>query len=154
MTSASPRKYQLVAPMNLYDWKQRGNIYVWRYDKNPRNYYGWHLTADSMGCESLIELLLEFMPSESGFFRTIRLAKPTHNQYRVPGCKNKIVAETKLVMSKSDISEDWDISNSEGKLKIHLGTDQIEKFVSGVNDVKNGKGDYSINGLWFWWNLD
>jgi hypothetical protein len=141
--------------MNINKWKQSGNIYIWKYRSNPRNYPGWHLNADKQGCDSLIEFLSLLSDEDSGLKRTINLSKPDSRQYNVPTSQYKVKAEAKLVIIKSPKENDFHFSYDSDKLTLNIGGSQIPEFVRGLTDVANGKGDYCIGDdgqeLWFWW---
>lgn len=38
-------------------WQQKGNLYLWRYQPENRNYPGLHITGDSDGLKSLAPLI-------------------------------------------------------------------------------------------------
>jgi hypothetical protein len=141
--------------MNINKWKQSGNIYIWRYRDNPKNYQGWHLSANNSGCISISELLQALIDSPPEANRTVQLSVPTDKQFCVPNCNRKPIAETKLRMVKSGISEEWSLTKNEDKLQLDIGTVYLHKFISGLADIQRNKGDYFIGRkdqeLWFWW---
>jgi hypothetical protein len=141
--------------MNINEWKQTGKIYVWRYRDNPKNYRGWHMTANKSGCKSALNLLQTFTHSSIEFWRTIQLSVPTSDQYGVPNCSSKPIAESKLVINKNEKPDFWKLENKDDKLFLEMGINYIHKLMSGVTDIQNNKGDYFIGSkgqeLWFWW---
>ncbi len=141
--------------MNINKWKQSGNIYIWRYQDNPKNYRGWHLSANNSGCISISELLQALIDSPPEAYRTVQLSVPTDKQFCVPNCKRKPISETKLIIVKSGIPDEWTLTNNEDKLQLNIGTVYLHKFISGIADIQRGEGDYFIGRkdqeLWFWW---
>ena len=140
--------------MDLIEWKQTGKIFIWRYDGNPKNYRGWHMSADKLGCKSLLELLEIYKQYNTDVWRTLQLSTPTSEQYLVPSRRFIPIIESKLTIQKNENSEFWKIEKIRSKLMIETGTNNLAKLISGVNDVMNNKGDYFIGSkgqeLWFW----
>ena len=141
--------------MNINKWKQSGNIYIWRYQDNPRNYPGWHLSANNSGCISFSELLQALIDSPPEANRTVQLSVPTEKQFCVPNCNRKPIAETKLRIKRSGNTDKWALTKNEDKLQLDIGIVYLQKFISGIADIQQGKGDYCIGRdnqeLWFWW---
>ena len=145
--------------MNINQWKQKGEIYLWRYVGNPINYAGWHLSCNKEGCESFLELLGCFVGSSENAKRTVNISAPKNNQLKVPNCNGKFRSPPKLFISyDSKNNEAWDFSEETEKVALSVGKMYLEKIKSGVSDVSQGKGDYSIGEkgkeLWFWWSLN
>jgi hypothetical protein len=49
-----------MADPDIEKWTQRGSILLWHYEGFPKNYCGYHLTADQDGCVFLIGLVERF----------------------------------------------------------------------------------------------
>jgi hypothetical protein len=144
--------------MNTNKWKQSGTVYLWRYEENPKNYRGWHLTADSEGVRSLLELIDLMLKSNDEASRTIKTDIPTENELKVPNCKKKAISTTKIVLlNKKDNSDYWSISEAPGVVTLEAGDKALGQLKDGLIDIQNNKGDYFIgeNGheLWFWWYI-
>ena len=141
--------------MSIKKWKQSGNVYIWRYQDNPKNYPGWHLSANNAGCMSISELLRAFIDSPPETNRTVQLSVPTEKQFCVPNCNRRPIPETKLRITKSGIPDEWALKNIEDKLQLDIGTVYLQKLISGIADIQQQKGDYCIGHthqeLWFWW---
>ncbi len=141
-------------------WKQSGRISLWRYTENERNYPGWNLNADSVGCKSLLELV-DALVAESCGSRTINLTEPSQAQLRVPGNTGGAAAwvvPVKLRVTISDARSDWHFPQDLDPARIEFGSDWVAPLREGVASMSAGRGDYSIgndkNGslkLWFWW---
>ena len=142
--------------MSVNNWKQKGNIYLWRYAGNPKNYSGWHLTGDNEGVESLLELLGLMLEENSGSNRTFRLSKPGMDITSVVGCRDRMIAESKVKFCY-EVSEatELNINPNSDDFEIVINRNSTNHLIFGLKDVKNGKGDYSTgqkqNKLWFWW---
>ncbi len=56
---------------------------------------------------------------------------------------------------KSGIPDEWTLTNNEDNLQLDIGAVYLHKFISGIGDIQQGKGDYCIGRkdqeLWFWW---
>ena len=147
-----------------YRWKQRGIISLWRYTENSRNYTGWHLSADAVGCASLLELLQALTASPESAYRTVHVTPPSPTTLKVPNFRSaKWVAPTKWRIAfepNKEATSLWNIETQQDSMNLTLGGTMIQELASGVKDISRGEGDYSIGGsdrqprLWFWWWLD
>lgn len=142
--------------MNTNTWKQSGNVYLWRYEENPRDLQGWHLTADPKGVLSLLELIDRMLKSNGEVRRTIKSTTPTNNELRVPSRIKKAISAAKIVLlNKKDASEYWRISEAQGVVTLEAGDRTLGRLKDGLIDIQNNRGDYFIgekgNELWFWW---
>ncbi len=145
--------------MNTNKWKQSGRLYLWRYEDNPKNYCGWHLTADSEGVRSLLELIGLMLKSKDESYRTIKLYQTTGHELRVPNCRSRAISCSKLILkNKKDNEDNWNISDQQGIATIVAGDDSLSNLMAGLLDIQRGRGDYFIgtNGheLWFWWYIE
>ena len=142
--------------MHVYSWSQKGNIYLWRYEGNPRDYSGWHFSTDREGAKSLLNLLNAMLKSENDCTRTIKLSLTTTDVLDKVGCTDKAISSDKLKL-RYEIEEDidWRISVANGGIEILFDKRWLKYLIKGVNDILVGKGDYYIghdnNQLWFWW---
>src|SRR6266702_378107 len=149
-------------------WKQRGNVYLWRYQENCKNFPGWHLAADRAGAESLLILLAEFKSSTASVYRTITLSKPTINVLAVPnnkGGKARWWAPSRFRINFDPNPEAmslWSFPVDQDPAVLFVGREFLLRLEAGIVDLSQGKGDYSIGGvtkeelseqtsLWFWW---
>lgn len=147
--------------------KQSGQIFLWRYKDNVRNYPGWHLCADSQGCEFLLEVLNAFNKSQEKSF-LVAISNPPSKVLSVPNnqggrAKWQSPKELKLSFdSDANATELWDFSFNNNLSILKFGSKGIKELKKGIQDVTNGQGDYSIGGydsesneestcLWFWW---
>lgn len=138
--------------MNLNTWKKEGAISIWRYEPKKKNFPGWHMTADSIGYESLIELLSLLKNSIAESKRTIELDSPDGWS---ASTELKKTPEKKVVIQLIDGGEQWKLKNEDGKLIIMLNKLGVSLFLGGIERAKSGDYDFSIGGtkgqnLWFW----
>jgi hypothetical protein len=141
----------------IEQWNNRGRVSVWHYEGFPRNYHGYHLNADSGGCEFLKGLAGRFRSSCFPAGKSFKLAAPTAPQLRVPGCCVKCVPAVRLELRyMPDAPEDhWLLEDREGHLLIEMGLSKLAEFERGIDDILRRTGDWAIHGnsrsLWFWW---
>jgi hypothetical protein len=141
-------------------WKQQGNVSLWRYTENERNYPGWHLNADRTGCLSLLALVEE-LAHTPGSHRSVQLSEPSSSQLRVPnnkGGRAAWLAATKLRLSCSAQADTWEFPPDLDPASLTVGSEWLEPLRAGIAGIPEGRGDHSIghrrNGslpLWFWW---
>ncbi|MCH9648644.1 MAG: hypothetical protein K0U98_10420 [Deltaproteobacteria bacterium] len=147
-------------------WKQRGKVALWRYRDNVGNYSGFHMTADTTGCESLLELFRLMLEADYSSAQSIRLIPPTEGMLSVPNNRGGSARwRTSRVWTirypKSRVSPDhWELSVAERTCNLVTGRSLLEDLRKGVEDIQRGEGDYSIESgreqesnhpLWFWW---
>ncbi len=140
---------------DINNWVQKGCIFIWSYKGNPKNYQGFHLSSDFVGCNSLIKLLGLFSKSDQSAKRTLKLSKPDNKVYSIPNCNSKPIAYQKCLIQFEARSKSMAIKTDKEKIIITIGKDYISKIINGLTDIKKGSGDYqigdSISQLWFWW---
>ncbi len=145
--------------MTVNDWKQTGNIYLWRYKDDAKRFSGWHMTADDEGARSLARLVDLFLASGTDAKRTIRLTIPTDRELRVPNFNRKADPAEKLVL-ESVAGDDslWSLTGGDKKATLRVGRSHLPGLRRGMEDIEKGKGDYCIGEegqeLWFWWRID
>jgi len=154
--------------MSIRDWRSAGKLYLWRYPGNPRQYSGWHCTADKSGGEALLELLGAFGAEESIVSRVLPLAVPTREILEVPnfeGGRAPCAAHTQWRISFHPGATDarlWRFPSSEALAHLELGLEQLPRLAAGVRELMSGGGDCCIgqdskqsvaecSDLWFWW---
>ncbi len=142
--------------MNINKWTQHGKVYLWQYNGSPKNYIGWHITCDKEGIVSLSELISLMIKSDDNGKRTVNLFKPKSSELKVPNCKSKAIAVTKItILYEADSPDIWDFRKEDERVFLHTGINQLIKFKSGLQNLGQGQGDYSIgdkeNKVWFWW---
>jgi hypothetical protein len=139
-------------------WRLQGDVYLWRYKGNARNYPGWHLTADTPGCASLLELIDLMRDSQFLSEAPIRLSQPTLRQISVPNAPLEHDPAKSLAVYHSPklVADHWRLSENDGRVRLEVGHDSLSELRKGIADVARHEGDYSIGAtgqaLWFWWS--
>lgn len=125
--------------MNVNDWKQNGNVYLWRYEGSPKNYPGWHLTADSEGAIAFITLIDLVSGASSGTKRTIVLSKPGESELRVPGCRQAAIAAEKLVLESAvEDASFWSVKTENRSLALRAGKANLAELRKGIGIQNRG----------------
>ena len=141
--------------MEVYRWKQKGNLYLWRYRDNPKNYPGWQFTGDKEGVNSLCEILSLMLTEEKNVKRTIQLSTPSEVELSISGCTSKAIPEMKVSLH-CEVEEpiDWCIKPYADSMDILCSPfsarglrESLKKWLSGENDFSFG---HNANQLWFW----
>jgi hypothetical protein len=138
-------------------WTLQGHLYLWRYKGDPRNYPGWHLTADADACQSLLGLIDSMQASEFSSRTEISLSTPTAVQFVLVNAPWQPVAAQSLTLSyyPSKFAPDhWRLVEDSGRVNLELGHQPLGDLRQGIVDVGRFKGDYCIGRdgekLWFW----
>ncbi|MCW4453469.1 hypothetical protein OK348_01445 [Flavobacterium sp. MXW15] len=144
-----------------HSWKQSGNVSLWYYTENQRDYPGWQLTADAAGCESLMVLLDAMAADGIAASRTIELKPPSRARLAVPNNKSGLAAwraPGKLRMVFSSNPSEWSFPPGLDPAVLAVGSDWLAPLREGISGIALGRGDHSIgpadrsgSRLWFWW---
>ena len=144
-----------------HSWKQSGNVSLWHYTENERNYPGWHLTADPAGCASLVALLDALAADGIPASRSVDITPPSKAQLGVPNNKSDLAAwraPTKLRVCFSAILAHWSFPLDLDPAVLTVGSDWLAPLREGISGIPHGRGDYSIgpggkgnSRLCFWW---
>lgn len=152
---------------NISKWKASGNTYLWRYLDNERNYPGWHLTADHEACEALSRLFNLMEEAKYSVKVRIPVLPPRDAQLKVPNnqggrarWRSVDFLEFRFDPQQRN-SALWSLELDKNTLSIEFGRAKLDGLKSGVEDISNRDGDYSIGPddaadsrqcLWFWWH--
>lgn len=139
--------------MNTHTWKQKGNLYLWRYEPENKNYCGWHLTGDVEGLNALIELLRLLESDGLEQFRTVSLSRPGEVQYQISGCKSKPVAVPKLKVEYSpSSSSEPEVLEQDGVATVCVNQRNITQYRDGLSGLLQGQNDVQVGrGTWAMW---
>ena len=140
-----------------------GNIYIWKYLDNSRNYPGWNFTADKKACNSLLELLKLMQLCEWSSKKEIKTSEPKISQFKIPNNQNgeaKWQTSMKLILSfkKNEDENFWELIENLNEIEIQFGEKKITDFENALNKILDGNGDFAIVNetedsiLYFWWN--
>lgn len=141
--------------MNVHHWKQKGQLYLWRYEPENKNYAGWHLSGDTDGLSSLVELIQAMESSGTEQYRTVNLAQPGEVQYQIPGCRSKPVPVAKLrVKYEPRRSSDFELLIQEDVLTLSMGRGNVNQYCTALRGLAQGKNDVHLgrgnHGVWLW----
>ncbi|WP_222992577.1 hypothetical protein [Sphingomonas colocasiae] len=144
------------------EWHPDGRLCIWRYADPGRNWRGWHLAADPVGCRSL-RRLLDCMQGGEACSRKFGLAPVTGAILSVPNAGRKIEVHFKrLRISYLPDFEDLHLAAEDERLLMTVGDRRIHKLSSAFALVEKGGGDFDVRTSedrkadpWmFWWMPD
>jgi hypothetical protein len=137
-------------------WKQRGDIYLWRYLDNARNYPSLNLSVDPLAHESLLALFRAFVQERLNCKRTLTITTPTPRVLRVPnnrGGAARISSPTSVRLSyDSDLDAVWTMDEAADPLAWQLGAQGSAEVLS-VLEEPDRHFDSSFGGdpvIWWW----
>lgn len=161
--------YQKPWKQNMVNqWRQKGEMSLWTYTRNIKNFPGWHLSADHQGCVSFLDLCERMMKMTCSSERTIVIRRPTVDILMVPGNQGgyatwRYPERLKLRYLQDSASQDvWHIEEvAESNVLLTLGVQHLNNLKEGIQGLMEGKGDYAIGThelsensismcLWFW----
>jgi hypothetical protein len=144
----------------INEWKQRGDVFVWRYPPVRKKYAGWHLTAEDAACDALISLLTGMRQAASSTRRTIALSKPSPPVWDVPnfGKPRDEVLGSMIVRFQPEFG-DLRLLEEDGRLVLSVGERRVGELLEGLRDIRRGEGDYCLHTdekgaslpIWLWW---
>jgi len=145
--------------------KVAGQISIWRFTDNDRNYPGWNLTIDGQASQDLLQLFDLMDKCDWSTKKSLGTNKPTDNELRVPnnrqGTAKWLTKPTITFATKSNGASDyWTTEEKKEELEIIFSKDKLKQLRQAIADIPNGKGDISIadnkdeNLLTFWWRSE
>lgn len=146
--------------MNIDDWRQQGRIYLWRYPPTRTRHAGWHVTTDTTGSGSIVDLLDRMERAGQPIWRTLTLHAPNANIVAVPNFGDPAHGgpdKMRLVYRPDD--PDFAVSSEDERLVLRFGSARLPDLRSAFVEVGIGGGDFAIwpnaakggTALWFWW---
>lgn len=142
-----------VADPEIEKWRNLGKVSVWHYEGFPRDFHGYHLSADAGGCAFLLGLIDRFRSARFPARKMIQLTAPA----AAVNTRWKCVPAARLELRyRRDAPEEhWWIEDRDGGLVIEMGISKLAEFERGIRDIARGGGDWAMHGdsrsLWFWW---
>ena len=148
-------------------WKQKGQIWIWRYPGRSKHYEGLHFTADSVACKSLKDLFHIMKVAKWPSTKVLRISKKEFIDTTGNNIRLSVIETLKLKYRKGLISGDhwhmeWD-SNRKNYI-LTIGEEKLNEIDKGIVDITKGYGDYAIGPknnkewdqmcLWFWWHVN
>jgi hypothetical protein len=111
--------------------KVTGQIFIWRFTDNDRNYPGWNFTVDSKASQDLLQLFDLMAKCDWSTKKSLRTDEPTDNELSVPNNRQGTAKWTTkpvvtFVVKSNGASDSWmteekkdelEITFSKGKLK-------------------------------------
>jgi hypothetical protein len=143
--------------LHSHKWKQSGTISLWRYLENQKNFSGWHLTADTSGCASLIALLDAFALDGVPNSRALSIIQPSLAELSVPSNRSSAIgAPANLRLAFSEEHDAWSFPAELDVAQLIFGSKWLIPLKEAIAGIPSGKGDFSIGPLpgerlWFWW---
>lgn len=143
------------------DWKQQGIISLWRYSyPDDIDYPNWHLTADDIGCLSLILLLKAFEKEQQENEKIIVITPPTKNILEVLNNRVGVAkwqAPKELLISYSSKVDMWSFDDNTERAHLTIGKRwigeikwMIDGIMTGESNDWIGKNDGKEELLWYW----
>lgn len=126
------------------EWRQEGQIFVWRYPKRSKHAGEWHFTGDPAGCRS-IRNLVDRMAGGAACHRTMQLGRvtpaisaiPNHGEPKPDRFASMQVAFS-LDADEMTMEEDGD------RLILTFGNKRVSDLRAAFADVETGNGDFGI----------
>lgn len=141
------------------EWRQEGQISVWRYPKQSKHAGEWHFTGDPAGCRS-IRNLIDRMGGGSACHRTLKLKQVTAAISAVPNFgepKADCFSSMRIVFDPT--VRDLMMDEDGDRLILTFGDKRLRALRAAFAEVEFGNGDFGIatsddrkaKGWWFWW---
>jgi hypothetical protein len=145
--------------VNVNKWTQKGQVYLWQYVENTRNYPGWHLTADETFRRSFADLIRRMLAAGYNCQKSLNVTSPAKEILSVPNnqggrAKWKSPKVLVLKLQKDKIRDDYfSLEDSENTVILTTGGQKLELLTKCVLKISKDI-DYSIEigktQLWFW----
>jgi hypothetical protein len=145
-----------MADSRVESWKQAGNLYLWRYAHNTKNYPGWNLAAEETGWKSLFDLL----------GREISVLKPTSRILAVPNNpagSEGIESAQRLILEvpRGRVGErQWRLESDPKRVVLEVGPSKLAELHGVVGSMPSTGGDFAVGpddqrtwkekSLWLW----
>jgi hypothetical protein len=155
-----------MADSRVESWKQSGNLYLWRYAHNTKNYPGWHLAADETGWKSLFDLLGRMAASPLACRREISVLKPTSRILAVPNNpagSEGIESAQRLILEvpRGTVGDrQWRLESNQKRVVLEVGPSKLAELHGAVGSMPSTGGDFAIGpdaqrtwkekSLWLW----
>lgn len=141
------------------EWRQKGEIFVWRYPAKSRHAGEWHFTGDPAGCRS-IRNLVDRMAGGETCHPTMKLGRVTPVISAVPNYGDPKADRFACIriMFQPDAG-DLAMEEDGDRLILTFGHKRLPALRAAFAEVEIGMGDFGIatsedrkeKGWWFWW---
>lgn len=142
------------------EWRQEGDIFVWRYPKNSKHAGEWHFTGNPVGCRS-IRNLIDRMAGGETCHRTLNLAQMTRAVWEGPNYgepRRDNFASMRIAFDPD--ARDLTMKATETRLVMTMGNAQLRHLRAAFADVELGRGDFGIGtsnsrkcDIWMFWPM-
>ncbi len=153
-----------MADLSVEGWKQAGDLWLWRYRQNTRNYPGWNLAADQLGWESLLDLLGRMAASPWACRRSIAVSRPTARILAVPNNPGEGLESPpclRLEVPRGSVGDrHWRLEAGPRRVALEVGPSKLDELRAAVGSMPSTGGDYAIGSddrtawketsLWLW----
>lgn len=127
--------------------KSIGCVYFWKYKTDGWLGNEWHCTADSYGCDYLLEVLTRITCSDVPMKVEIVLTPVNQSVLDIPEYNSPFENMQVLRFLYSPAASsfyEWSIAENGSTAEITLGKAMLNEWQRAVDDVKNGQSGYSI----------
>lgn len=145
--------------LDIEKFKFVGEIYIWKYTNNTKNYPGWNLTLNKEAAQNLLKLFDLMLKSEWSAKKNIQTAPVTQFQADIPQNRNSNWKSKPKILFKynnNDLNEFWQIIETDDCVEILFGKEKLYKLKESIHNIISGKSDFAIsdsnedNILYFW----
>lgn len=126
---------------------QNLKAWCWRYLENERNYPGLHFTAKPEACEAILQCMAQLRRDGTGSHRTMPLQTLDRSDEAKISGGQRYVSFGRLRISlhaESESLRQFAFRVLDGTVYFDLTERYSAEFEQGIQDVRDGTGDYSI----------
>lgn len=147
-----------MSDINVDKWKQKGNLYFWRYVENNRNYPNWNLAADEDFRDNFLDLLQRMSDAKFDSQKLLEITLPTAEVLKIPNnyggnAKWKSPKIINLKHRKESAGDSFSFNESENNLTLIVGRQTLQLLSECFLKIRQ-QIDYSIQigdtKIWFW----
>jgi hypothetical protein len=150
-------------------WKQQGQIFLWRFSGETRNFPGWNFCADEAGCESTAQLLQLMQRARWASKRTLHVTRVPDEfiNPREPAARSRLIVPRHLTLSyRRDRVESshWHWDGNWSEPTVLFGTEKLSELACALRRMSLGEGDFRVGSdeqrlhgidasdvsIWFW----
>lgn len=155
-----------MADSRVESWKQTGDLWLWRFRDNSKNYPGWNLAADETGWSALADLLGRMAASSRSCRREISVTKLTARVLAVPNnpARSADLESPRLLIievPRDRLGDNhWRLAADPARLALEVGTAKLGELLAAAQSVQVNGGDFAVGpddratrkdaSLWFW----
>ncbi len=145
-------------------WTQTGEIWIWKYKGESKNYPGFHMTTDRAASPHLVELANLMLKGQWPSSKVLRLSEAPVPDVTGYSRQRQVLSSLRLKYPKGSVADEhWDMALDGAALNATLtvGATKLKNLREGIDGISRSKGDYAIGPdddrrwsqqcLWFWW---